>query len=547
MHIKVKKTDVLVLFLLLMGFFCTAGSALAEQMKEIRVKSVKVIRQDALGNNITYPASLYYDPVLEEVYGAIGGEGSLVVYGPDYFPELNIGGGRKVKPAYSVYVHKGQSFVCVGQSDERDAHIAVLDGSLLLVRRIFFSGFEGAGSFVPYRLVIGADDKMYVVAVNGSKVLVLDSEGRFLYTMEPKIELHGISEGASVVSLAKDSQGRLYFLSEQFSKVFVFDKDEKFLYSFGQKGGVQGKLARPRGIAVDDQRQKIYVTDYMRHAVSAYSLEGKYLFEFGGKGTSRGWFQYPTDVAVGSQGNILISDTFNHRIQVFEVEESIEETEIVGDIEDLQEELNVNREETGQIIAQRVDELIVEEIVEGEDEALKAEQGPAAATALDSGAVVITTPASAAEEILVYSDQRFSVKGRRYSAGGAPLKTLLYKKVHLPDFSFNFDSADLSERGKKALSQVLEELLEEKEGRILVRVEGHTDSKGSETYNDDLSIRRAEAAARYIVQNNILDEDRLFINGYSELQPIASNATPEGRAVNRRIELLILLTEEKRF
>jgi DNA-binding beta-propeller fold protein YncE len=65
----------------------------------------------------------------------------------------------------------------------------------------------------------------------------------------------------------------------------------------------------------------MYVVDYMRHTVSAYDKEGKYLFEFGGLGWGEGWFQYPRDIAVDSSGRILIADTFNNRIQVFQAKE----------------------------------------------------------------------------------------------------------------------------------------------------------------------------------------------------------------------------------
>ncbi len=69
-------------------------------------------------------------------------------------------------------------------------------------------------------------------------------------------------------------------------------------------------------------KEVIYIVDYMRHTISAYTLSGKYLFEFGGLGTSLGWFYYPMDITLDGQGNILIVDTFNQRVQIIKVKRS---------------------------------------------------------------------------------------------------------------------------------------------------------------------------------------------------------------------------------
>lgn len=75
---------------------------------------------------------------------------------------------------------------------------------------------------------------------------------------------------------------------------------------------------------------------------------------------------------------------------------------------------------------------------------------------------------------------------------------------------------------------------------IIVEVQGHTDSRGSARYNLKLSQRRAEAVVKYLVEKHGIDPKRLIPKGYGESRPIASNATPEGRALNRRVEFKIL-------
>ncbi|MEJ2201986.1 MAG: OmpA family protein, partial [Desulfuromonadaceae bacterium] len=73
----------------------------------------------------------------------------------------------------------------------------------------------------------------------------------------------------------------------------------------------------------------------------------------------------------------------------------------------------------------------------------------------------------------------------------------------------------------------------------VVVIEGHSDSTGREETNLDLSRRRAEAVRQYLVANRTLPADKLRAVGFGSARPLASNHTSEGRAINRRIDLII--------
>jgi outer membrane protein OmpA-like peptidoglycan-associated protein len=73
-----------------------------------------------------------------------------------------------------------------------------------------------------------------------------------------------------------------------------------------------------------------------------------------------------------------------------------------------------------------------------------------------------------------------------------------------------------------------------------VQIEGHTDSIGSDGYNQALSQRRAESVRRYLVQHFPIEANRLIVKGFGKTRPIASNETPEGRSQNRRVEVVNL-------
>mgnify|MGYP001544294782 CR=1 FL=1 len=73
----------------------------------------------------------------------------------------------------------------------------------------------------------------------------------------------------------------------------------------------------------------------------------------------------------------------------------------------------------------------------------------------------------------------------------------------------------------------------------LIEVAGHTDSTGSEDYNQRLSERRAQSVVDYFKSRKIIDA-RLLTVGMGELRPVADNGTPEGRQLNRRVEITLV-------
>ena len=103
---------------------------------------------------------------------------------------------------------------------------------------------------------------------------------------------------------------------------------------------------------------------------------------------------------------------------------------------------------------------------------------------------------------------------------------------------FEFDSDVIMPRSFEMLDQVSSALGVATHVRR-IRVEGHTDNSGTDEYNADLSDRRARSVARYLSAHG-LEPERVESVGYGESRPIADNQTEEGRATNRRVEILIV-------
>jgi outer membrane protein OmpA-like peptidoglycan-associated protein len=106
----------------------------------------------------------------------------------------------------------------------------------------------------------------------------------------------------------------------------------------------------------------------------------------------------------------------------------------------------------------------------------------------------------------------------------------------LGDVLFDFNEASLKPGGERAAARLARFLREYPERRI--RVEGHTDSVGSASYNRRLSERRAEAVKQAIVGRGI-EPSRIVTEGYGEQYPVASNDNEAGRQRNRRVEVVI--------
>lgn len=110
------------------------------------------------------------------------------------------------------------------------------------------------------------------------------------------------------------------------------------------------------------------------------------------------------------------------------------------------------------------------------------------------------------------------------------------QKVILHGITFKSDKSDILPVSITILEKVRESLAANPDVTIIIM--GHTDSQGAESYNQDLSLRRAQSVKNWLVKNNI-KSSRIKVEGKGELDPVATNDTADGRATNRRIEFIV--------
>ncbi|GAB4339707.1 MAG: hypothetical protein Kow0089_12820 [Desulfobulbaceae bacterium] len=333
------------------------------------VDVVDIIYADQDGRKFNLPGSVFCDKSVDETY--VVDNGRIVVYGENHFPVVTLGPGRGAENALGVYVdRKGYVYVLQTAHYEKPSRITVYNPAFFPVKEIDISEIPGTGN--PRSMAIGVNGNMYVAFDSGIRgLLVLDSEGNFSHWLKP-LDLildqsaiirsgeateqeeevassedraepdFDISELApqlipkksdqvfevfdepglgpvQVNDVQVDSDGNIYILSVETGKVYIYNPDEEFLYSFGEKGGSTGKLSQPQKMVIDEKKKAIYIIDATRHAILIYDHSGRFMHEFGGKGVGPGWFQYPSSATTDSEGNLIVADKFNRRVQVLDL------------------------------------------------------------------------------------------------------------------------------------------------------------------------------------------------------------------------------------
>jgi OOP family OmpA-OmpF porin len=124
----------------------------------------------------------------------------------------------------------------------------------------------------------------------------------------------------------------------------------------------------------------------------------------------------------------------------------------------------------------------------------------------------------------------------------APVVPVSEKVTYSSDALFDFDKAVVKPEARARLDELVAQI-RDINLEVVIAV-GHTDSVGTDAYNQRLSVRRAEAVKAYLVSKGI-EPNRVYTEGKGEKQPVADNKTAAGRAKNRRVEVEVVGTRNR--
>jgi len=162
------------------------------------------------------------------------------------------------------------------------------------------------------------------------KIFVTDTARRIVFVFDEKAaktSFLGLKEKPfkQPVCVAVDAAGRIYVTDSGYHTVMVFNSDDRLISQYGK-----GILNGPSGVAVDNDRRRVYVVSTKAHRIEVFSLDdGRHLFGFGSRGSGPGQFNYPSDIAVGPAGKLFVVDGMNFRVQILS-SEGVYERQIGG-------------------------------------------------------------------------------------------------------------------------------------------------------------------------------------------------------------------------
>jgi len=175
---------------------------------------------------------------------------------------------------------------------------------------------SGDGQFnTPHGITIGSSGAVYVADVLNNRIQKFTSSGQFVTKWGSLGGGDGQFNGPR--GIAVDSSGNVYVADTFNSRIQKFTSEGQFITKWGNQGSGDGQFFYPYGITLEDSSSLVYVADTRNNRFQKFTSEGEFLTKWGSVGGNAGEMSYDTGIGVSSDGKVYISETGNHRIQVF--------------------------------------------------------------------------------------------------------------------------------------------------------------------------------------------------------------------------------------
>jgi DNA-binding beta-propeller fold protein YncE len=158
-----------------------------------------------------------------------------------------------------------------------------------------------------------------VVTDSEGNIYVADSEQRIIFVFDKNkktLRFLGIGRLAGPIGLAFNNKKQILYVSDtRLDKVFgINSKTDNFVVSIG----APGEFKNPSGLVFDEVRDRLYVADTQNHVIKVFDNNGHPLFTIGKRGKEDGDFNFPSYLALDKNGRLFVVDSFNFRVQIFD-------------------------------------------------------------------------------------------------------------------------------------------------------------------------------------------------------------------------------------
>lgn len=175
----------------------------------------------------------------------------------------------------------------------------------------YFSGSGGSS-------VVACNSVGEIILANSKQIQLFNRNGERLFSFYYGArESRDSSPGGLAVDYRNDDQ--IVLVDTWQSCIKVFDKKGKLLRSFGSHGHANGQFSNPSGIAVSQTTGEYYVADFFNYRVQVFNANGEFLRKFGSMGQGLGQLYHPDGIGLLSNGNVVVCERqYNKRIQIFD-------------------------------------------------------------------------------------------------------------------------------------------------------------------------------------------------------------------------------------
>ena len=162
----------------------------------------------------------------------------------------------------------------------------------------------------PYGVHADSQGRVLVTDLNRSSLAVFDFEKKTFSSMGSKKS----GNLTQPIAIATDHFGQVYVTDGRGQKVAVYDVNGNFMNNLGDND----EFEKPIGIVVDNQRERVYVADMLKHHIVVFNLKGERVTTIGERGIEPGQFNFPLNIALDTTGRLLVVDSMNFRIQIID-------------------------------------------------------------------------------------------------------------------------------------------------------------------------------------------------------------------------------------